>query len=154
MQSTKNSWEQLEKLQGELAAAEAVVIGAGAGLSAAAGFTYSGERFRQYFSDFEARYGFHDMYAGGFYPYSTPEEHWAYWSRYIYINRYREGLSLFMICFWNLSGTGIILLLRQMWITAFKRQALIKNGCFIPRGITVCFSAACPAVRKPLKMRR
>lgn len=91
MQSTKNCWEQLEKLQGELAAAEAVVIGAGAGLSAAAGFTYSGERFRQYFSDFEARYGFHDMYAGGFYPYSTPEEHWAYWSRYIYINRYMEA---------------------------------------------------------------
>ena len=63
---------------------------AGAGLSAAAGFTYAGERFEKYFSDFGEKYGFHDMYAGGFYPYQTPEEHWAYWSRYILVNRYTD----------------------------------------------------------------
>ena len=68
--------------------ADAVVVGAGAGLSAAAGFTYSGERFKKYFADFEKKYGFHDMYAGGFYPFESPEEYWAYWSRYIFINRY------------------------------------------------------------------
>ncbi len=68
--------------------ADAVVVGAGAGLSAAAGFTYSGERFEKYFADFEKKYGFHDMYAGGFYPFESPEEYWAYWSRYIFINRY------------------------------------------------------------------
>ena len=83
--------EQIEKLKKELAQAEAVVIGAGAGLSAAAGFAYTGERFQRYFSDFEAKYGFHDMYSGGFYPYRTLEEHWAYWSRYIYINRYMDA---------------------------------------------------------------
>ena len=71
--------------------ADAVVVGAGAGLSAAAGFAYTGERFRRYFSDFEKKYGFHDMYAGGFYPYAALEEHWAYWSRYIYINRYMNA---------------------------------------------------------------
>ena len=70
--------------------ADAVVIGAGAGLSASAGFTYSGERFETYFSDFAAKYHFKDMYSGGFYPYETAEEHWAYWSRYIYINRYMD----------------------------------------------------------------
>ena len=70
--------------------ADRVVIGAGAGLSAAAGFAYSGERFRQYFSDFQARYGIQDMYAGGFYPFPSPEERWAYWSRYILINRYMD----------------------------------------------------------------
>ena len=71
--------------------ADAVVIGAGAGLSASAGFTYDGERFRRYFADFEVKYGFHDMYAGGFYPYRTPEEYWAFWSRYILINRYTDA---------------------------------------------------------------
>ncbi len=89
--STKNGLEQIEKLKKELARAEAVIIGAGAGLSAAAGFMYSGERFARYFSDFEKKYGFRDMYSGGFYPYRTLEEHWAYWSRYIYINRYMDA---------------------------------------------------------------
>ena len=68
-----------------------MVIGAGAGLSTAAGFTYNGERFKKYFSDFAAKYDIQDMYSGGFYPFATPEEHWAYWSRYIYINRYRDA---------------------------------------------------------------
>ena len=70
--------------------ADAVMVGAGSGLSTAAGFTYSGERFEKYFSDFAAKYGFSDMYSGGFYPFATPEEFWAYWSRYIYINRYDQ----------------------------------------------------------------
>ncbi|SEW28431.1 NAD-dependent protein deacetylase, SIR2 family [Ruminococcaceae bacterium KH2T8] len=71
--------------------AEAIVIGAGAGLSTSAGFTYSGERFEKYFADFGKKYGFKDMYSGGFYPFKTPEEMWAYWSRYIYINRYTDA---------------------------------------------------------------
>lgn len=83
-----------DKLSGikELTAnADAIVIGAGAGLSTSAGFTYSGERFDKYFSDFKERYKFTDMYSGGFYPYETLEEHWAFWSRYIYINRYMDA---------------------------------------------------------------
>ena len=86
--STPNYWGQIKSLQAALSAAEAVVVGAGSGLSAAAGFTYTGERFEKYFSDFAAKYGIRDMYSGGFYPFKTMEEHWAYWSRYIYINRY------------------------------------------------------------------
>ena len=82
---------QIPKLKTALDEADAVVIGAGAGLSTSAGFTYDGERFHKYFADFEAKYGFHDMYSGGFYPYATPEEHWAYWSRYILINRYTDA---------------------------------------------------------------
>ncbi|MBR4246891.1 MAG: Sir2 silent information regulator family NAD-dependent deacetylase [Treponema sp.] len=81
----------IEKIKSVLENAEALVVGAGAGLSTSAGFTYSGERFEQYFSDFRARYGFSDMYTGGFYPYKTLEEHWAYWSRYIMINRYMDA---------------------------------------------------------------
>lgn len=78
------------KLQEALACADAIIIGAGAGLSTSAGFIYTGERFEKYFSDFAAKYHFKDMYSGGFYPYETAEEHWAYWSRYIYINRYMD----------------------------------------------------------------
>ena len=89
--SIGNCSDKVERLARNLREADAVVIGAGAGLSTSAGFTYTGERFRQYFQDFGAKYGFKDMYSGGFYPYRTPEEHWAYWSRYIYINRYMNA---------------------------------------------------------------
>lgn len=81
----------MERLKAALQDCDAVVIGAGAGLSTAAGFTYTGERFEQHFSDFAQKYGIQDMYSGGFYPFATPEEHWAYWSRYIYINRYQDA---------------------------------------------------------------
>ena len=82
---------QIELLKDKLKTTDTIIIGAGAGLSTSAGFTYSGERFKKYFSDFEEKYGFHDIYSGGFYPYSTLEEHWAYWSRSIYINRYMDA---------------------------------------------------------------
>lgn len=91
IKSTGSYWEQIKKLQNEIATADAILLGAGAGLSTSAGFTYSGERFQKYFSDFAAKYHFTDMYSGGFYPYQTLEEYWAYWSRYIYINRYMEA---------------------------------------------------------------
>lgn len=91
MKSTEAYWDNIEKLKDKLNEAEAVIIGAGAGLSTSAGFTYSGERFRKYFSDFADKYGFEDMYSGGFYSYSTLEEYWAYWSRYIYVNRYMDA---------------------------------------------------------------
>ena len=58
--------EQIEKLKAALSQAEVVLIGAGAGLSTSAGFTYSGERFEKYFGDFIAKYGFTDMYSAGF----------------------------------------------------------------------------------------
>ena len=88
---TENISDNIEKLKEKIRTADAVVIGAGAGLSTAAGFTYSGERFEKYFSDFRQKYGFEDMYSGGFYPYQTPEEYWAYWSRYIFVNRYMDS---------------------------------------------------------------
>lgn len=83
--------QSVESLRAALKNADAVVIGAGAGLSAAAGYDYSGERFDKYFADFKAKYGFRDMYSGGFYPFASLEEQWAYWSRYVYINRYTDA---------------------------------------------------------------
>lgn len=88
MTSTDSFYAQIKSLSDCIACAEAIVVGAGSGLSSAAGYTYTGERFNAYFSDFAAIYGFADMYSGGFYPFPTDEEFWAYWSRYIFINRY------------------------------------------------------------------
>ena len=84
MKSTSTCCDNIARLKQKLDTADAVVIGAGSGLSTSAGFTYTGERFQKYFGDFIAKYGFRDMYSGGFYPFDNLEEHWAYWSRYIY----------------------------------------------------------------------
>ena len=89
MELTKQIQQAKELLQG----AKNILIGAGAGLSTAAGYTYSGERFKKYFADFEEKYNLHDMYSGGFYPYETAGEFWAFWSRNILCNRYDQPES-------------------------------------------------------------
>ena len=86
--STESCSEQINRLKNEIKNADAIVIGAGAGMSTSAGLTYDGERFEKYFPDVHKKYGISDMYSGGFYPYETLEEYWAWWSRHIYINRY------------------------------------------------------------------
>lgn len=88
--STKNYLEEIKRLKNILNDADAVVIGAGAGLSTSAGLTYLGERFERYFADFKEKYGIRDMYSGGFYPFKTLEEYWAWWSRHIFYNRYLD----------------------------------------------------------------
>ncbi len=89
MSSTLNSYdEKCEKIAQALKLADAVIVGAGAGLSTSAGFKYSGKRFTDNFGDFEEKYGFHDMYSGGFFPFESPEDRWAFWSRNIMLNRY------------------------------------------------------------------
>lgn len=90
MRSITNCSSKIKRLKEEIKTSDAIVIGAGAGLSTAAGFTYNGGRFQKYFGDFVEKYGFADMYEGGFYLFESLEEHWAYWSRYIYINRYMD----------------------------------------------------------------
>lgn len=86
--STEHCCEQIEKLKSAIKTADAILIGAGAGMSSSAGFAYDGERFEKNFSDFRKKYGFTDMYTGGFYPYNSLEEYWAWWSRHILLNRY------------------------------------------------------------------
>ena len=82
--------ERIARLKQEIEMSDAIVIGAGAGLSASAGLTYSGERFERYFFDFAKKYGIHDIYTGGFYPFPDAETRWAWWARHIYFNRYIE----------------------------------------------------------------
>lgn len=89
--STAVCSDQIERLKLALEECDAVVIGAGAGLSTSAGLTYSGERFEKNFGDFEEKYGIRDMYSGGFYPFESLEEYWAWWSRHIMVNRYERA---------------------------------------------------------------
>lgn len=86
--STESCSERIKRLKNETENADAIVIGAGAGMSTSAGFTYDGERFEKHFADFRQKYGITDMYSGGFYPYNSLEEYWAWWSRHICVNRY------------------------------------------------------------------
>ena len=86
--STAPCSEQIDRLRTAICEARAIVVGAGSGLSTSAGLCYSGPRFEEHFGDFIARYHYSDMYSAGFYPYGTPEEYWAYWSRHIWYNRY------------------------------------------------------------------
>lgn len=80
--------DNINLLKEKIKVTDTILIGAGAGLSTAAGLTYSGDRFKKYFSDFKEKYGIEDMYSGGFYPFESLEEYWAWWSRQILINRY------------------------------------------------------------------
>lgn len=88
LKTTSQAEQKLSAFQEMIRQADTLLIGAGAGLSTSAGFVYGGERFHRYFADFEERYGFHDMYSGGFFPFPTLEERWAYWSRFVFLNRY------------------------------------------------------------------
>ena len=82
---------RLDKAKKAIDEADHIIIGAGAGLSTAAGIEYTGERFERYFKDFIEEYGFTDMYSSGFYPFKTSEEKWAYWARHVFANRYDVG---------------------------------------------------------------
>ena len=91
IRSTGNYSDNIERLKKARDEADAIVIGAGAGLSTSAGFTYSGERFEKYFFDFAKRFGISDIYSGGFYPFPDDETRWAWWARHIYYNRYIDA---------------------------------------------------------------
>ena len=148
--STGSCSEQVERLRDALAAADAIVIGAGAGMSEAAGLTYGGARFERHFGDFRRRYGITDMYAGGFYPFGTPEEYWAWWSRQIYVNRYdvspgkpyRDLLALVE------DRDYFVLTTSSSW------RALRSSGSFTHRATMGCGSAPGPATRRPTTMNR
>lgn len=152
MKSTENFSDKIKQLKDKIIAADVILIGAGAGLSTAAGFDYTGERFHKYFSDFEAKYNFHDMYSGGLYPFSTTEEYWAYWSRYIFINRYQDAPKPVYSQLLEIISNKDYFVITTNVDHYFRKRALTKNDCFILRAITVCFSAVNPVDRKPLTM--
>ena len=89
--STSSFSERKEWLGEQIAEADYVLIGAGAGLTTAAGIDYAGEDFRREFREWIDRYGITDLYSAGFYPFATDEERWAMWAKHIWFSRYRTG---------------------------------------------------------------
>lgn len=128
--------------------AEAIVIGAGAGLSAAAGFSYSGARFEKYFADFEKKYGFHDMYTGGFYPFPTEEEFWAYWSRHIYYNRYDQPAGEVYLALLRLVKDKNYFVITTNVDHRFQVAGFDKSRLFYTQGDYGLFQCAKPCCNK------
>ena len=145
---TKSCSEQIERLKAALQDCDAVVIGAGAGLSTSAGFVYTGERFEKYFSDFAAKYGIQDMYSGGFYPFATPEEHWAYWSRYIYINRYMDAPKLVYDDLLKLVRDKDYFVITTNVDHCFQKAGFDKNRLFYTQGDYGLFQCSEPCCQE------
>ena len=140
--------EEIAKLHEILDSAECVVVGAGAGLSASAGFSYSGGRFKKYFSDFEAKYHFHDMYSGGFADFSSLEENWAYWSRFIYINRYMDApLPVYEKLFELVRGKDYFAITTNV-DHCFQKAGFDKKRLFYTQGDYGLFQCCVPCHKK------
>lgn len=148
IKSTESCSVQIDRLKKVLDDCDAVVIGAGAGLSSAAGFMYSGERFNKYFSDFKVKYGFDDMYYGGFYPYRTQEEFWAYWSRYIYINRYMEMPSDLYYKLYDLVKDKDYFVITTNVDHCFQKAGFDKKRLFYTQGDYGLFQCSTPCCQE------
>ena len=132
--STTSYSDKILQIKERIREADAIIIGAGAGLSTAAGFVYTGDRFTYYFSDFEKKYGFSDMYAGGFYPYKTLEKHWGYWCRYIYINRYMDAPKPVYQNLYDLVKEKDYFVLTTNVDHCFQKAGFAKNRIFYTQG--------------------
>ena len=140
--------DKIIQLKECLRQADAVIIGAGAGLSTAAGFVYSGERFDRYFSDFGRKYGFHDMYSGGFYPYEKREAFWAYWSRYIWVNRYMDAPKNTYADLFRLVREKDYFVLTTNVDHCFQKAGFDKERLFYTQGDYGLFQCSRPCCRK------
>ena len=144
-----NSYEeQIAKLKDEIQNAEAIVIGAGAGLSTSAGFTYDGERFNRYFCDFAKEYGIRDMYSGGFYPFPDPESRWAWWARHIYFNRYIDAPKPVYKEILNLVKDKDYFVITTNVDHQFQKAGFDKKRLFYTQGDYGLFQSVNPALRK------
>ena len=148
MQSTRKFSDNISTLKAVLAETDAVLIGAGAGLSTSAGFTYSGERFEKFFSDFRAKYGFTDMYSGGFYPYETPEEMWAFWSRNIMVNRYMDPPKPVFADLLGLVRDKDYFVLTTNVDHCFQKAGFAKERLFYTQGDYGLFQCSVPCHQK------
>ena len=148
MRFTELSSELIALLKQKIADADAILVGAGAGLSTAAGFTYSGERFRRFFSDFIQKYNFRDMYTGGFYPFRTLEEKWAYWSRYILINRYENPPKPVYTRLMNLVKDKDYFVITTNVDHCFQKAGVDKARLFYTQGDYGLFQCSVPCHRR------
>ena len=140
--------EAISRLKTEIETAEAIVIGAGAGLSTAAGLTYGGERFLKYFGDFAERFGIRDMYSGGFYPFPDAETRWAWWARHIYYNRYVPAPRPVYEDLRNLVQGKDCFVITTNVDHQFQRAGFDKKRLFYTQGDYGLFQSVNPAIRK------
>ncbi len=148
LQDMKTYSDTIKEIKRLIDEADSVFIGAGAGLSTAAGYTYSGERFEKYFSDFKKKYGFGDMYSGGFYPYKTPEEMWAFWARYVFINRYMPiPKDTYSMLFDLVKGKDYFVLTTNV-DHCFQRAGFDKKRLFYTQGDYGLFQCSEPCHQK------
>lgn len=140
--------EQLTLLKEKIQKADAVLIGAGAGLSTAAELTYGGERFRKYFFDFAEKFGITDMYTGGFYPFPSPEFYWGWWSRQIYFNRYIDAPSSVYSDLLKLVKDKDYFVLTTNVDHQFQRSGFDKKRLFYTQGDYGLLQSVQPEVQK------
>ena len=140
--------EAISRLKTEIETAEAIMIGAGAGLSTAAGLTYSGERFLKYFGDFAERFGIRDMYSGGFYPFPDAETRWAWWARHIYYNRYVPAPRPVYEDLRKLVQGKDCFVITTNVDHQFQRAGFDKKRLFYTQGDYGLFQSVNPAIRK------
>ena len=140
--------EAIARLKMEIETADAIVIGAGAGLSTAAGFIYSGERFEKYFGDFARRFGIRDMYSGGFYPFPDAETRWAWWARHIYYNRYVPAPKPVYDDLRKLVQDKDYFVITTNVDHQFQRAGFDKKRLFYTQGDYGLFQSVNPTIRK------
>ncbi len=140
--------EQVRKLKEKIQNAEAIVLGAGSGLSTAAGLTYRGERFQKYFFDFAKKYPIQDIYSGGFFPFESPEEFWAWWSRHIYFNRYIDAPSDVYGNLKKIAEGKDYFVLTTNVDHQFQRAGFTKERLFYTQGDYGLFQSSRPTVAK------
>lgn len=140
--------EILNKIEYLINNSDAIIIGAGSGLSTSAGFIYTGDRFNKYFKDFSQKYKFKDMYSGGFYPYKTQEEYWAYWSRYIYINRYMKIPNNTYKYLYNLIKDKNYFIITTNVDHCFQKSGFAKDRLFYTQGDYGLFQCSTPCHNK------
>ena len=142
--------ERIERLKKEIETADAIVIGAGAGLSASAGFTYSGERFEKYFFDFASVYGIRDMYSGGFYPFPDEETRWAWWARNIYFNRYIDAPKPVYQELFDLVKDKDYFVITTNVDHMFQKAGFDKKRLFYTQGDYGLFQSVNPEIRETM----
>ncbi len=140
--------QQIEILGRQIEQADAILIGAGSGLSTAAGLTYSGERFQKYFADFARKYGIRDMYSGGFYPFPDRETYWAWWSRHIYYNRYVKAPSDVYETLLSLVNGKDYFVLTTNVDHQFQLNGFAKERLFYTQGDYGLLQSVNPKIRK------
>lgn len=143
-----NIEKNIETLAREIQNADAVIIGAGAGMSTAAGFIYNGPRFEKYFFDFQKSYGINEMYSGGFYPYPTKEIFWAYWARYIYVNRYMDPPKKTYEKLFDLVKDKDYFVITTNVDHCFQKAGFDKDRLFYTQGDYGLFQSTNPRIRK------